>query len=421
MALSLLSSSSRVETPFIIVEIAGETFGLYTKSAREQLNNLGYSSKVASTFPNYMRSLTVDKINGTVNTYTLTMIYAIKPGDDPNLLEKVFSKISEDRTMKISYGDMSMPSYIYREEEVIITDIKSDISIDSSLITYSISCTSKSLSLAAGTYSFPRVIAKPSDIIKKILFDVKYGVQEVFYGMRDKEKVLSRGLIVSDDKQVTIEAKKNISVFDYLSYLVSCMSDKITSDSILIRTSKYSLVTYDDITNQWGGPYFKVVKASSNIQENTLDTYEINIGFPGQNMVTSFKLDDNQMWSILYNYSGQINQPKYIYKINNQGEIESEYSPTLAKSNELLKTTEADKTWWTKVTQFPISGTLVIKGLLRPAILMTYIKLNVLFYGQRHISSGYYIVTKQTDTIDFNGYKTTLKLTRIRGTSINDY
>ena len=105
MALSLLSSSSRVETPFIIVEIAGETFGLYTKSAREQLNNLGYSSKVASTFPNYMRSLTVDKINGTVNTYTLTMIYAIKPGDDPNLLEKVFSKISEDRTMKISYGE----------------------------------------------------------------------------------------------------------------------------------------------------------------------------------------------------------------------------------------------------------------------------------------------------------------------------
>ena len=52
---------------------------------------------------------------------------------------------------------------------------------------------------------------------------------------------------------------------------------------------------------------------------------------------------------------------------------------------------------------------------------MTYIKLNVLFYGQRHISSGYYIVTKQTDTIDFNGYKTTLKLARIRGTSINDY
>lgn len=132
-------------------------------------------------------------------------------------------------------------------------------------------------------------------------------------------------------------------------------------------------------------------------------------------MVTNFALDDNQMWSILYDYSGEIQQSSYIYRINDNGEIESEYSPTLAKSNELLKTTEADKTWWTKVTQFPINGTLTIKGLLRPAILMTHIKLNVIFYGQKHISSGYYIVTKQTDTIDESGYKTILKVTRIKG------
>lgn len=39
------------------------------------------------------------------------------------------------------------------------------------------------------------------------------------------------------------------------------------------------------------------------------------------------------------------------------------------------------KSWWTQVTQFPIQATLVIKGLLRPAILMTYVRLNVVFYG----------------------------------------
>jgi hypothetical protein len=49
---------------------------------------------------------------------------------------------------------------------------------------------------------------------------------------------------------------------------------------------------------------------------------------------------------------------------------------------------------------------------------MTYVKLNVLFYGRKHISSGYYIITKQTDTIDQSGFRTTLNLTRIKGEEI---
>lgn len=250
MALSLLSSSSRVETPFIIATIAGNTFGMYSKKSRTDLNGVGSSSKIYSTFPNFMKSLTINKINGTVNMYTLNMMYAIREGDDPNLLEKVFSKAKEDRTITLSYGDSSMPSFIYREEEAIITDIKSSIDINSSVINYTISATSKSLSLSAGTYSFPKRYAKPSDIIKELLFDVSYGLQEVFYGMRDRERVIAKGLIVGDDKPVTINAKRNISIFDYLTYLVSCMSDKVNASNTLVKNSKYSLVTFDDITSE---------------------------------------------------------------------------------------------------------------------------------------------------------------------------
>ena len=68
----------------------------------------------------------------------------------------------------------------------------------------------------------------------------------------------------------------------------------------------------------------------------------------------------------------------------------------------------------TKVTQYPISATLTIQGLLRPAQLMTYLRLNVIFPGgHKHISSGLYIITQQQDNIDGNGYRTTLSLTRI--------
>lgn len=65
------------------------------------------------------------------------------------------------------------------------------------------------------------------------------------------------------------------------------------------------------------------------------------------------------------------------------------------------------------MTQYPINCSVTLKGLLRPAILLTYVKLNVYFYGKKHVASGLYIVTRESDYIDESGSKTTLKLTRI--------
>ena len=66
------------------------------------------------------------------------------------------------------------------------------------------------------------------------------------------------------------------------------------------------------------------------------------------------------------------------------------------------------------MTQFPITARLTIKGLIRPTLLTDYVKLNVYFYGQKHISSGVYVITKQEDNIDSNGYRTTLTLLRVK-------
>jgi len=73
----------------------------------------------------------------------------------------------------------------------------------------------------------------------------------------------------------------------------------------------------------------------------------------------------------------------------------------------------SDKTWWTKVTEFTTQARIKIKGILKPAILMTYLKVNVWFYGRKHISSGYYLITSQVDNIDSGGYWTTLELTKV--------
>ena len=105
----------------------------------------------------------------------------------------------------------------------------------------------------------------------------------------------------------------------------------------------------------------------------------------------------------------------YGYRINDEGEIEEVFAKNLMNSKDLFKVTESTRNWWSKVTQYPITATLTIKGLLKPAILMTYVKINSYFYGRKHISSGVYIITQQVDTISENGYRTTLKLTRIAG------
>ena len=405
--LDLLSSTSRVEVPFIIATIGGYTFGSYNKE------NMGNTINV--NYPNYMQSLEITKINGTVNTYTLSIKYSIRQGEDPNLFEKIFSRAKNDRLITLTYGDYTVPSYIYKEEECMITDIKSNFDFNSMSIQYTIKCISKAGLLNAGKYYFHRKFAKPSDEIKRILYSNEYNLLDIFKGMYDRDLVNSKGLIASDDLAVTIEAKE-CSIFEYLNYLVSCMLPYDSSKLSNINSNKYVLAVYDDISGDLGGTYFKVsniVTTAKNI--NSLDTFEIDIGYPSNANVMSFNIDDSQTYSLLYDYSGEIKQPEYIYRINDEGDIETTYSPNITNNTSLMKTTAADKSWWTQVTQYPINATLTLKGLLKPAVLMTYVKLNVLMYGRKHISSGLYIITKQVDTINATGYRTSLRLTRVGG------
>lgn len=412
--LDLLSATSRVEAPFIIATIAGKTFGLYNK---KDINYNGQRTYVD--YPNYMQSLDITKINGAVNTYTLTLVYTITPGADPNLFEKLFSKAKSDRLMTLKYGDASLPAFIYKEEVTLITSVRSNFNIQTNSITYTIQSVSQSIKLNAGTYNFSARRAKPSDVIKELLNRQDYNLTQIFTGMWDKDLVETSNLIASDDTAVDIDAKNNISVMDYLNYLVSCM--RCSSDnSVAVRTSVYTIAVVDDTSGKFGGTYFMVKKIdSTKTPTTTADVYEIDVGYSTTNAVLSFSIDDNETYSILYDYSSQVNnQTDYVYRLNDSGEMEEIYSPNITKNYEQMKTTESDLTWWTNITQFPIKATIVIKGLLRPALLMNYVKLNVLFFGKKHNSSGLYIITKQVDRVSASGYQTTLNLTRVSGDNL---
>ena len=422
---SLLSSEARVQAPFVKVTIGNFTFGVFSSTEKKARDKDGfYSAQYNIQYPNYVDSLNITKINGQVNTYSLVFRYPVRPTDDPNFFEKVFSSVSDTRKIVFSYGDSSMPSYIYKDEEAIITDVKTAFSFGSgggteSIITYTVSAVSASALGLSGCFTFINSGKKrPSEEIKKIFFNPTYGLENIFTGM-------NRGnidyLIEGGDKEVELNTQVNVSVLDYITYLVSCMipagsTETNVSNTIYILTM-HDDTTYDKLYNEVSnasGPYFKV--SSTSYLTDKSDAYEINLGYNTTPIVTNFSIDNNENYSIYYDYQKKLYPEEYVKRLNNNGEWEDVFAPSISSKNEYFQTIADDITWWTKITKYPINASITVQGLLRPAMLMSYVRLNVIFPGgHKHISSGLYIVTKQIDNINGNGYRTTLSLTRIGG------
>ena len=403
---NLVSIPTLVESPFIIATIGGHTFGSYNSNG---INNVEY--------PNYMKSISIEKINGTVNTYSLQMSYQVGIGEDPNLLDRILSKATQDRKITLKYGDWCAPTQIYKEETGIITNVTTTLNLKSGSIDYTIDCVSDAIGLTAQTYDFPGVVSTGSNVLLNLLRNQRYGLQSVFTGMQNINTVLENNLIASNDKTITLLAQTNMTVLDYMNYVVQSMTSSSYTDTSQLPDSNYYLTIHDDINNEYGGTYFKVTEVQSNVKNtNSLDIYEIDVNYPGDNFVMDFSLSNSQSWAILYEYAGKINQQKYSYKIDNSGNLVTTYAPSLVRSQLSGELSATKNEWWAKMTKFPIEATITIKGLTRPSILMTYVRLNVWFNGGfKHLSSGLYIITKQVDQLDSNGYRTTLTLLRVGG------
>ena len=420
---SLLSSGARVQVPWIKVTIGNYTFGVYSRVGVEKKNdNDFYQSTYHVQYPNFVQSLDITKINGQVNQYTLALSYPVTQTDDPNFFEKVFSSVSKTRKIVFSYGDMSMPTYIYREEEAIITKIQTQFDLRSGVINYTVNAVSSAALNAGSNWTFQGGNFRPSERIKEIFNNTKYGLQKLFTGM-NKSNI--DYLIPSDDKQVSIEPKRNISALDYIIYLVSCMIPSSFTIPQLAATDMYVLTMHDDTTfdDEYRdtlvehGSYFKIERVS--YKTNKSDAMQIDIGFGNTGtIVTAFSVSDDENYSLLYDYNDTLEVSPYVKRLDNNGNWIDVWAPGISSSNNYFATRPSDITWWTKVTKYPIKASITVQGLLRPAILMSYVRLNVIFPGgHKHISSGLYLVTQQKDRIDSNGYRTTLSLTKISGDS----
>lgn len=330
---SLVASPARVEVPFVQVIIGDYTFGVQ--------GQVRLGSKKTTGFPNYIQSLSVRKINGQVNNYTLILRYPVTQNDDPNFFEKVFSKVSRTRKIVFSYGDLAVPTQIYREEEAMITDVTSDFGLSQTfdaVITYTVQAVSTAmLGKAAALPFFQQEPQQPSKVIWEMLRNPETGLQDLFPGMRDEAKVRDLGLIPSNDQQVKLESFSSITPLEYLNYLVSCM---VPNDSPLTGISKggvYLLTIHDD-NESLGGSYFKIVQSTQGLDRP--EAYELDIGYPSgskttQNAVISFRVQNNQTYSILYEYGNRNSEGSspFVSRINSKGKEQWAYAPISSSQN----------------------------------------------------------------------------------------
>lgn len=414
---SLLSSQARVQVPWVKVTIGDYTFGIFDEKTKAWgRTNAGFYTPFSIQYPQYIKSLEVIKINGQVNKYTLNIDYPITQFDDPNFFEKVFSSVSRSRKIIFTYGDAETPSYIYKNEEAIITKVSQTFNLQGSVISYQVNAVSSAALSTDGsiTQPAPNQKVKPSDEIKK-LFNSNKSLQNTFTGMSSGNL---DSLIAGDDMAVELESKQNISAVDYINYLTSCMipsgsEQGLSKDVYVMSIYDDSITTANKALSQ-NGPYFKVSKVSTSTDHS--DAYEIDVGINTATIVRAFSIENNENYSIYYEYQNLAHPENYVRRINGDGEWEDVYAPTSMARTNSFSTNASDQTWWTKATKFPINATIQIQGLLRPATLMQYVKLNVIFPGgNKHLSSGIYIVTRQVDNIGPGGYATTLGLTRIKG------
>lgn len=231
--------------------------------------------------------------------------------------------------------------------------------------------------------------------------------------MTNTTAVGTAGLIPGNDAAVEIEKKDNMSIIEYMQYLVALMTPQVGNEKVA-KNSIYVLTFDDSSSGDNAGSYFKVTEVDTNVQHP--EAYVLDIGFPGANCVTNFNVENDENYSIYYDYQNTLHPQEYVNRINANGEYEEVYAPTISSGNAQHKTDEDTKAWWAKVTNYPIKASVTIKGLLRPAVLMTYVRLNIYLFGKKHINSGLYVITKQVDRISgLGGYMTDLNMLRIGG------
>ena len=392
---NLTSFPNLVEAPFIEVNLNGITIG-------------GYNNE-EDKYPNHIVSMDIDKINGRINQYSISIVHQVRAGEDPNFIDSLLARTGIRNKIQIKYGDSAYGAF-FKEEEAYITDVTYNEDVNSAKITYVISAVS---SVGAGKvqeayFNFPKLQTKPSAEIVNMLYKDKQTSEQLLEylgGMRNEKETLSNGYIPQDDAEVTIPSLENASLLDRLTQLVSYMYDPVTPGS------SYFMAFEDKSDDK---AFFKIKKLTKTEKSDAAvkNCYYLDVGYPGNSFVTKFSLQQDVYWPIYFKYAGTI--PTYLYDIDYSGNLITQQVNPLTIDNKYGTFSVRDANWWDLTTNYPIIATTTIKGLMKPVALIENVYVYAQFYGQEDMASGLYSIIGQHDSISGAGYTTTLQLLRVQ-------
>lgn len=386
--------SNEVEAPYVKLIIGGVSIGTYKNNSA----------------PNYINGLSVKKTNGSLNEYTINLIHQIYPGDNPNYIDNLISANGYNKIV-IEYGDAE-GGVSFNNVNALLTGVKSNFDFFNNCINYTLTATSSSIASSVVRRNYPAVTAQPSSLIRNMLYTTRE-LLEYFPGMENRSLVESKNLIPSNDIEVELDAADNCTPLNYLNILVSSMTSNTSKNNI--NDSVYYLNINDD-SSLLGGSYFQIKQIKTNLNRiNSSLIYEVDVGYPENDIVYDFTVNTDYAWPLAYEYSGGFNT--YNYNIDNAGNLTNDKNIT-SNLKSITNTKGAnvrDKNWWTNITEFPITATLTVKGLSTYTLLLNYIKINVLYFGAKRSTSGMYIIVGQEDSLSGNGFKTKLDLLRVGG------
>ena len=78
-----------------------------------------------------------------------------------------------------------------------------------------------------------------------------------------------------------------------------------------------SLVNMTNAANANGGPYFLVTKTSYATER--AEAYEIDIGYNTSTIVTNFSIEQNENYSLYYDYQKKLYPEEYVRRLDNTG------------------------------------------------------------------------------------------------------
>ena len=386
--------SNEVEAPYVKLIIGGVSIGTYKNNSA----------------PNYINGLSVKKTNGSLNEYTINLIHQIYPGDNPNYIDNLISANGYNKIV-IEYGDAE-GGVSFNNVNALLTGVKSNFDFFNNCINYTLTATSSSIASSVVRRNYPAVTAQPSSLIRNMLYTTRE-LLEYFPGMENRSLVESKNLIPSNDIEVELDSADNCTPLNYLNILVSSMTSNTSKNNI--NDSVYYLNINDD-SSLLGGSYFQIKQIKTNLNRiNSSLIYEVDVGYPENDIVYDFTVNTDYAWPLAYEYSGGFNT--YNYNIDNAGNLTNDKNIT-SNLKSITNTKGAnvrDKNWWTNITEFPITATLTLKGLSTYTLLLNYIKINVLYFGAKRSTSGMYIIVGQEDSLSGNGFKTKLDLLRVGG------